>query len=198
MLSMALNEPPLAQQLVQKDERAFEQVFKTHFKNLHAYACTIVKDSPAAEGIVQNVFLKLWDRGESLNISSSVTAYLYRAVYNESCNHIKHEKVKHSYSQYAQYSMRDSTKENTSDKVLISELETKIKTALNELPEQCRTIFQMSRFEELRYQEIADKLGLSIKTVEAQMSKALKILRVKLVDYLPLIALFFNLSILFT
>jgi len=199
VLSMALNEPQLARQLVQKDEAAFEQVFKAHFKNLHAYACTIVKDSPAAEGIVQNVFFKLWDRGENLNISSSVTAYLYRAVYNESCNYIKHQKVKHSYTQHAQYSMSNTTREGetASKKILLAELEQKIKTALSELPEQCRTIFQMSRFEELKYQEIADKLGLSIKTVEAQMGKALKLLRIKLVDYLPLIVLFFNLLILF-
>lgn len=194
---MALNEPQLARQLVQKDEGAFEQVFKTHFKNLHAYACTIVKDSPVAEGIVQNVFLKLWDRGENLNISASVTAYLYRAVYNESCNYIKHQKVKQSYSQYAHHSMSATTKETASKKVLLAELEQKIKTALSELPEQCRTILQMSRFEELRYQEIADKLGISVKTVEAQMSKALKLLRIKLVDYLPVIVLFFNLLILF-
>jgi RNA polymerase sigma-70 factor, ECF subfamily len=197
VISMALNEPFLAQQLVQKNELAFEQVFKTHFKNLHAYACTIVKDSPAAEGIVQNVFLKLWDRGENLNISSSVTAYLYRAVYNESCNHIKHQKVKQSYSQHAARSMSTATNETASKKVLLAELEQKIKTALSELPEQCRTVFQMSRFEELKYQEIADKLGISIKTVEAHMGKALKLLRLKLVDYLHLITLFFNLSILF-
>ena len=68
---------------------------------------------------------------------------------------------------------------------MVSELEKQISKALDELPEQCRTIFQMSRFEELKYQEIANKLGLSIKTVENQMGKALKILRLKLADYLP-------------
>ena len=73
---------------------------------------------------------------------------------------------------------------------MLSELEQQINKALNELPEQCRTIFQMSRFEELKYQEIADRLGLSIKTIENQMGKALKILRVKLVDYLPILAVF--------
>jgi RNA polymerase sigma-70 factor (ECF subfamily) len=68
----------------------------------------------------------------------------------------------------------------------LKELEGRLAEAMNDLPEQCRTIFQLSRFEELRYREIADRLGLSIKTVENQMGKALKILRVKLVDFLPL------------
>ena len=75
---------------------------------------------------------------------------------------------------------------------MASELEKKIHSALNELPEQCRTIFQMSRFDELKYREIADKLGISIKTVESQMSKALRLLRVKLVDFLIFILLFIH------
>jgi RNA polymerase sigma-70 factor (ECF subfamily) len=72
---------------------------------------------------------------------------------------------------------------------MFSELERRLQTAINELPEQCRTIFQMSRFEELRYLDIAERLGISVKTVENQMGKALKTLRVKLIDYLPLILL---------
>lgn len=194
---MAVNEAFLARELVQRNEAAFEQVFKAHFKNLHAYACTIVRDDAVAEGIVQNVFLKLWDRSSSLNIQSSVAAYLYRAVYNESCNHLKHQKVKQSYAKYAHQTMSEATKETASKKLAVAELEQKIKTALSELPEQCRTIFQLSRFEELKYQEIADKLEISVKTVETQMGKALKLMRIKLADYLPLITLFFNLLILF-
>jgi RNA polymerase sigma-70 factor (ECF subfamily) len=190
---MALNDTQIVDLLAKKDQIVFEQVFKEHFKNLHAYAAAIVRDEPAAEEIVQNVFLKLWDRGGQFSIQSSVAAYLYRAVHNESLNYLKHEKVKQSYIQHAKHSMSDSTRETTSKKVLLAELEQKIKTALSELPEQCRTIFQMSRFEELKYQQIADKLGISIKTVEAQMGKALKLLRVKLVDYLPLITLLLNL-----
>jgi len=79
--------------------------------------------------------------------------------------------------------------ENTSGKVLTTELKERIHGALNELPEQCRTVFQMSRFEGLKYQEIADEMGLSVKTIENQMGKALKLLRLKLVDFLPLILL---------
>jgi RNA polymerase sigma-70 factor, ECF subfamily len=190
---MAFAEKQLAQSLALNDETIFEQVFKTHFKNLHAYSCSIVHDDAAAEGVVQNVFLKLWEQGSKLNIQPPIAAYLYRAVHNESCNYLKHQKVKQSYIQYARHTMSTSTRENASGKLIGAELEEKIRKVLTDLPEQCRTIFQMSRFEELKYRQIADKLGLSVKTVEAQMGKALKILRVKLADYLPYLLFFINL-----
>jgi RNA polymerase sigma-70 factor (ECF subfamily) len=87
--------------------------------------------------------------------------------------------------------MKNET-DHASKKILSKELETKLYSALNELPEQCRTIFQMSRFEEMKYREIADKLDISIKTVENQMGKALKLLRIKLVEFLPILILLFN------
>jgi RNA polymerase sigma-70 factor (ECF subfamily) len=165
---------------------AFEKVFKSHFKSLHSYAYTIVKDEMVAEEMVQNVFCKIWERKGHLEIETSLTAYLYRAVYNESLNHIKHQKVKLAYQAHASYQMNMQT-DSASKKVLLGDLEQKFRTALTELPEQCRTIFQLSRFEELKYQEIADRLGISIKTVENQMGKALKLLRSKLIDFLPLL-----------
>jgi RNA polymerase sigma-70 factor, ECF subfamily len=189
---MELIDKQFIELLGKKDEQAFEHVFKAHFKNLQSYALTIVKDEQMAEEMVQNVFFKIWDRSERLTIQASLAAYLYRAVYNESCNYLKHEKVKQSYLNYSKHSMNDISSEKASKKIMLAELDGKIRKALNELPEQCRTVFQLSRFEELKYQQIADKLNISIKTVEAQMGKALKIMRVKLVDYLPLIFLLFN------
>lgn len=170
-------------------ETAFEEVFKTHFKRLFAYAFTIVKEEMAAEEMVQNVFYRIWERKGQVDIKSSVTAYLYRSVYHESLNYLKHQKVKLAYASHAAREAKHQS-DNAGAKVQLSELEQKLNKALAELPEQCRTIFQLSRFEELKYQEIADKLGLSIKTVENQMGKALKILRVKLADYLPLVIAF--------
>ncbi len=184
-LRMDDTEGQLIQLLARKDEASFEQVFKTHFKNLHAYACTITKDDAAAEEVVQQVFTRLWERSEGLSISGSVSAYLYRAVYNESLNYLKHQKVRSAYGQHVVHTMKNET-EHAGKRVQLKELEGRLAQAMNELPEQCRTIFQLSRFEELRYREIADRMGLSIKTVENQMGKALKILRVKLVDFLPL------------
>ena len=177
--------------LAKRDEFAFEQVFKSHFKNLHAYAFTILKDEDEAEEMVQNVFFKLWDRNETISITGSITAYLYRAVHNESLNYIKHQKVRSKHSLHVAYSMKNET-DNASKKVLGTELEGRLHAALNNLPEQCRTIFQLSRFDELKYREIADQLGISVKTVENQMGKALKILRTKLVDFLPIMIFLIN------
>jgi RNA polymerase sigma-70 factor, ECF subfamily len=166
------------------EKAAFEVLFKSHFKRLFAYAITILKDEAAAEEIVQNVFCKIWDKKGQVQIQTSVTAYLYRSVYNDSLNYLKHQKVKASYQAHVLWQAGHAS-EHATTKVQLSELQQRLDTALTELPEQCRTIFQMSRFEELKYQEIADRLGISIKTVENQMSKALKLLRIKLADYLP-------------
>jgi RNA polymerase sigma-70 factor (ECF subfamily) len=188
---MELENEAIGTLLAQKDEAAFEQVFKTHFKRLHAYAFTILRDEVEAEEMVQQVFFKLWERNENLSLSGSVSAYLYRAVHNESLNYIKHQKVRSNHQLHVAYSMKNEV-EHPAKKVMTGELEKKIHTALNELPEQCRTIFQMSRFDELKYREIADKLGISVKTVENQMGKALKLLRQKLVDFLIFILLFIH------
>lgn len=166
----------------------FEEVFKTHFKSLHAYAFTMVKDEMLAEEMVQNVFCKLWEKKDRLQINSSATAYLYRSVYHECLNHLKHQKVRSAYQQYMSAQPEGDTIPAAS-KLQMGELEWHLNKALGELPEQCRTIFQMSRFEELKYQEIADRLGLSIKTIENQMGKALRLLREKLADFLPLLLL---------
>lgn len=168
-----------------RDERAFELVFKKYFKDLHSYACTMVKDNAVAEGIVQNVFLKLWERAENLNFQQAPAPYLYRAVHNESLNHLKHKKVRQAYDAFAM-KQQFYDKSSAASRVQLSELQLKISVALNDLPQQCRTIFQMSRFRDMKYQEIADELGISVKTVEAQMGKALKTLRQKLADYLPI------------
>lgn len=168
------------------DDQAFEQLFKAHFKALHSYASVMLYHDSHAEEIVQNMFVKLWEKRDLLNVEISVKAYLYKCVHNDCLNYLKHKKIKAKYQDHAAFTMNDQT-ENTSDKLMVGELQSRIQTALNELPEQCRTIFQMSRFEELKYREIADELGLSVKTVENQMGKALRILRVKLVDFLPVL-----------
>ncbi len=165
-------------------EAAFEELFKSHFKRLFAYAITILKNDTVAEEVVQNVFFKMWEKKGIVEIQTSVTAYLYRAVYNESLNYIKHQKVKASYQAHAA-TFGESSDSHATSRVQLSELQQKLDIALKELPEQCRTIFQMSRFEELKYHEIATRLGISVKTVENQMGKALKLLRIKLADYLP-------------
>ena len=162
-----------------------EQLFKTHFKGLHAYACIILRDSHLAEEIVQEVFVKLCERASRINIETSLESYLYRSVYNESLNHQKHEKVKARYRTMMSRKQEIAAQEPASGDY--PALETRLRFALSELPQQCRTVFLMSRFEELKYREIADRMGISVKTVENQMGKALKVLREKLAEFLPII-----------
>lgn len=190
-ITMNETEDGLINRLRSRDEAAFEQVFKQYYKSLHAYAFTLVKEEAVAEEIVQNVFYKLWERSEGLNISSTVAAYIYRAVHNEALNHLKHLKVRSRHQLYVSHRTESYT-DSTTKKLQLKELEKRLHAALNELPEGCRTVFQLSRFEELRYSEIAETLGISIKTVENQMGKALKLLRAKLLDFLILFFIFFN------
>jgi RNA polymerase sigma-70 factor (ECF subfamily) len=187
-VSMEWTDTAIIQLLKDRDETGFEHVFKFYFKNMYRYALTILQDHDQAEDIVQNVFYKLWDKIESLHFQGSLGGYLYRAVHNESLNHLKHKKVRRTYLTYITGNMKEQG-DGAHRKVLFSELERRLQKAINELPEQCRTIFQMSRFEELRYLDIAQRLGLSVKTVENQMGKALKLLRARLIDYLPLMIL---------
>jgi RNA polymerase sigma-70 factor, ECF subfamily len=186
------SEDELIERLNNRDEAAFEQVFKQHYKHLHAYAFTLVKDDDLAEEVVQNVFYKLWERSAELNITSTVAAYLYRAVHNESLNHLKHLKVRSQHQLYVSHRI-DSHTDTATKKLQLKELEKRLHAALSELPEGCRTVFQLSRFEELRYSEIADVLGISIKTVENQMGKALKLLRTKLAGFLTAVLILLTL-----
>ena len=190
--SMEFQDEQIARLLSNKDEATFERVFKTHYKSLHAYAFTMLQDEDEAEEMVQQVFFKLWERSAHLSFSGPIAAYLYRAVHNESLNFLKHQKVKAGHQLYVAYSMKNKT-EHGQGKMMGKELEYKFREALDELPEQCRTVFQLSRFEDMKYKEIADKLDISIKTVENHMGKALKLLRTKLVDFLPLLIILLKL-----
>lgn len=173
------------------DELLFEQVFKEYYKALHAYAAVLLKDEETAEEIVQGMFLKLWEKRESFAIHASVKAFLYRCVHNDSLNHLKHLKVQQKYSEHASYEMEFQSNQPVRT-VEMKELEERLREALAELPEQCLTIFQLSRYQEMKYREIADQLGISVKAVEKQMSKALKLLRIRLADFLPLVLLFMD------
>ena len=138
---------------------------------------------------MQAAFITVWDKRKAIEIQTSIKSYLYRMVRNSCLNVIKHEKVK---KQHAAYEMAggEPSHESVSQSIISSELEQKIYEALKALPEQCRLVFQLSRFEELKYSEIANQMNISVKTVENQMGKALKIMRAQLKDYLPLFLIF--------
>ena len=173
------------------DITVFEMYFRTYYQPLCNYAYSFVQDREEAEEIVQSTFLSVWEKKESIEIKTSLKSYLYSMVRNASLNLIKHKKVqqKHAVEESA---LGDRSHESVSHQVLSQELEGRIQVALEKLPEQCRLIFKLSRFEELKYAEIAEHLNLSVKTVENQMGKALKIMREQLKDYLPLILVLMN------
>ncbi|MBI9034204.1 MAG: RNA polymerase sigma-70 factor [Bacteroidales bacterium] len=172
-------------------KKEFEGLFNTHYSNMCSYANLFLKDLESAEEVVQNVFFKLWVNREKLIIKNSVESYLFRAVRNASLNVIKHLKIREEYKAHNQREIQLSEQDNSGEFVL-TELEQKIREVIDLLPFDRRRIFIMSRYEGLKYQEIADKLGISVKTVENQIGRSLKLLKKELADYLPLVILFFN------
>lgn len=161
-------------------------MFRELYQPLCRYAYSFVSDHEEAEEIVQASFIGIWEKRQTIDIDTSLKAYLYRVVRNASLNVIKHGKVKQIYLEQSEFTAEKTT-DATEQALITDELERKIFSAIQTLPEQCRLIFKLSRFEEMKYQEIANQLNISIKTVENQMGKALKIMREQLREYLPLI-----------
>lgn len=164
-------------------------IFRTFYKPLCSYAYSFLQDKDEAEEVVQSTFISAWEKREGIDIQVSLKSYLYRMVRNSCLNVIKHEKVKRQHAAH-EIAGGEPVHESVAQTVLSSELEGRIVEAMKALPEQCRLVFQLSRFEELRYAEIAEQLNISVKTVENQMGKALKIMREQLKDYLPLLIIF--------
>lgn len=173
------------------DITAFEMLFRTYYQPLCNYAYTFVQDRDEAEEIVQSTFLNVWEKRDNLAIHTAVKPYLYAMVRNACLNVIKHEKIKQQHVAM-EMAVGERSVESVARTVMASELETRIYQAMDKLPEQCRLVFKLSRFEELKYAEIADQLNISIKTVENQMGKALRIMREQLKDYLPLLVILMN------
>ncbi|MEO8148508.1 MAG: RNA polymerase sigma-70 factor [Bacteroidia bacterium] len=189
---MLISDQEIVNALHANDEGVFEQVFRFYYQRLCNYACNIVVDMDEAEEIVQQMFLNIWEKRVHLEINISFKSYLYRAVHNACLNRLKQQKVRKLYAD-EQIQITEPGYEHTSQTILKTELEKQIHNAINKLPEQCRLVFKLSRFEEMKYAEIATHLGISIKTVENHMGKALKIMREQLKEYLPLIIIVFPL-----
>jgi RNA polymerase sigma-70 factor (ECF subfamily) len=168
------------------DQAAFESFFKKHYPALCVYCnCKYGFDIHLAEDVVNSSFMKLWETRHTLATDVSPKAYLYKIADNTSLNILKHEKVKR---QHAQYLLQTSEGIEPAhfDNVDLKQLSSTINAAISDLPEQMRRIFELSRFEGLKYAQIADELNISVKTVETQMSRALAKLRQKLSGYLTL------------
>jgi RNA polymerase sigma-70 factor, ECF subfamily len=188
---VSLPEQQQIEALVAGDETAFEMIFRTYYQPLCNYAYTFLQDKEEAEEIVQGTFLSVWEKRDVLTIRTAVRPYLYAMVRNACLNVIKHEKIKQKHA-VEEIALAPHSHDSVSHAVASSELEAKIQDAMEKLPEQCRLVFKLSRFEELKYAEIAEQLDISVKTVENHMGKALKIMREQLKDYLPLLLVLMN------
>ncbi len=186
------NEQELLSGLKNGNKKTFEEIYRLYFIPLSYYCVAYVGNMDEAEEIIQNLFLRLWIKRKEIVINSSLKAYLYRSVQNDALNYLNHEKIKEKYFTYKE-KVKDNFNDNVQHKLENEELEILIKRALLMLPEKRREIFELSRFEGLKYAEIAKKLSVSIKTVETQMSRALKSLRKMLKDYLSVILLIITL-----
>lgn len=173
----------LFDRLRQGDETAFDELFRTWYPSLVRSAESIVRSRAVAEEIVQDVMLELWRRRESLAPDTSPQAYLFQSTRNRSLNHVRHERVERR----SEPSVAGPVDVAASAPARLAEeeIDVALKNAVADLPERCREVFELSRTHGLKYSEIATVLGISVKTVEAQMGKALRSLRVKLAQFLP-------------
>jgi RNA polymerase sigma-70 factor, ECF subfamily len=163
---------------------AFEVFFKEHYPKLCVY-CSFKYgfDVASAEDVVNASFIKLWEVRQQLSTDISPKSYLYKIVDNRCANILKHEKVKRQHAQYLLQTTPEGIPETSFDSIDLRELRSAIDSAIAELPEQMRRIFELSRFQGLKYSQIAVQLNISVKTVETQMSRALAKLREKLSRY---------------
>lgn len=165
-----------------RDEAVFEQLFRQFHPALCRYAFGVLKDVAASEEVVQDVFLKIWEKRNELQVTVSVKAYLYRAVHNSCLNRIDKKKREVRMDEVPLKVVHQASA--PVEDVQSRELEKAIAAAMQQLPEQCRKVFELSRFGDMKYKEIADALNISVKTVENQMGKALRIMREQLAPYI--------------
>jgi RNA polymerase sigma-70 factor, ECF subfamily len=170
------------------DERSFEVLFNSYYKLLCNYAFQFVNEAETAEEVTQEFFVKLWEKRLTIEIETSLNNYLFRSIKNHCLNLLQHNKIKNQYSE----KIKDISIQNidSSQYFFEPELVNKIERAINSMPEKRKEVFRLSREEGLKYKEIADKLHISVKTVEAQMGLALKFLREQLKEFNPNLILF--------
>jgi RNA polymerase sigma-70 factor (family 1) len=173
------------------DRGAFEAVFRQFFPALMTFARKYLQDEDSAREVVHIVMINLWEKREAIDASESLKPYLFKAVHNR-CLNVLRDRRKFSEELVTEpLSDRD-----VQEQMELMELNIRINQVIDSLPERCKEVFEMNRFEGKRYKEIAEILGISVKTVENQMSKALKILRDQLASYLTV--LFWVFLFLFT
>lgn len=182
---LASYERVLLGKLKKDDQSAFSVVFTQYYSDLVRFSFKFTNDLNISEEIVQDVFLRLWENRSSLEIHTSLKSYLLKNVQNRSIDSLRHTGIT---NQYVSMVLNNVivTQNDTENYVFFSELQANYNNALKKIPVQYADVFRMSRMEGLKYQEIADELGVSVRTVEVRLSKALGMLREELKDFLLL------------
>ncbi|MDR2763876.1 MAG: RNA polymerase sigma-70 factor [Tannerella sp.] len=170
--------------VVKDDEPAFRTLFYQFFTPLCVYAMRYVSNREDCEDIVQETFLKLWKNRKSVEINSSFRNFLVTSVKNACIDHLRKQDTELAGKEWF---ARNHAGESSENLYAVTELEQVLNTALARLPENIRTVFEMNRFDGKTYSEIADAQQISVKTVEAYITKALKLLRNNLKDFLPVL-----------
>jgi RNA polymerase sigma-70 factor, ECF subfamily len=180
---MTVDDRGLLERLRAGDQAAFDTVFRAHYAHLVAFGQGLLRDRAAAEDAAQDVMLELWRRREEIAITESLRAYLLRATRNRALNQLRHANV--AMRAEPHLVSEESVNATGASQLVAGELRDALAAAVSELPPACREVFELSRGQGLRYAEIASTLGISVKTVESQMGKALKHLRSRLAAWLP-------------
>jgi RNA polymerase sigma-70 factor (ECF subfamily) len=165
------------------DKNAFIGIFRSYYPELYSYAAKIVDSFEIAREIVQDAFIYLWENRNKILINTSVRSYLFKTVRNDCLDYIKHKKIEQKYITTHLSIIRN---ESYSEDNLFAQKEITqiLKSSVSSLPKECKKIFILSRYKDLKNKDIAKRLGISVKTVESQIGKALKLLRKNLKDYL--------------
>lgn len=185
-----MQEKELIQGIINGDHKAFEIIFKEYFSKLYRFSYDFVNDHDVAREIAQDSFVKLWEIKSGIRKDSKIDSLLFTICRNHCLNFIKHLKIVHQYKQTQQSDFLDMEYKVETissirvDKIDFQLLEKQIEESIGKLPEQCRKVFVMSRYYEMKYSEIAEQMNISVKTVEAHISQALKRLREELKDFL--------------
>jgi RNA polymerase sigma-70 factor (ECF subfamily) len=179
---MVLNDQYQLRKIRKGDITSFEMLFHRFYPGLTRYAGSLVHKGEVAEELVQDVFYNLWKNRDTLRITSSWQRYLYRSVYNNSMMYLRKSRREHPMDEQLSYHL-EIDPEDPSGILQGEELAERISRSLEELPERTREIFQLNRLEGLKYKDIAERLSISVKTVEAHMGKALSALRTSLQKY---------------
>jgi RNA polymerase sigma-70 factor (ECF subfamily) len=179
--------PERSSQVNDSVEDSFKQCFHSFYEGLHRYAFTILQNNEEAKDVVQAVFIKLWEKRDTIKIEQAGRSYLYTAVHNQCLNVIRNNKVK---NRYVDHVTKTGTVSRNEVPLEAKEINHKIMQAIELLPERCRLAFTKSRFEGKKYAEIAAEMDIAEKTVEMQIGKALKILREHLAEFITSAVIF--------